>query len=193
MRNIRESLSKESMDILLDRILEVGYENLTDREKDMLNNPEKYDDIELNYFSNEVYREKYTKRIKIYDDDDIHISMSKEPNDEGNMIFFITLKNIEEKSTLGKFVFLFNPTDVNVNNNGALVFKLEQRDIYDNSPGKDKKYLDYIKEIEKPESVEEYDSQIVNVSQMVANVIRSIIMNHNAGLEGDENNPEDYD
>ena len=67
--NINESLSENSIDKLLDKIIDVGYKNLTDKEKDMLNNPHKYDD---EYFELDVYpfwNDKATLEIELLSED----------------------------------------------------------------------------------------------------------------------------
>lgn len=93
-----------------------------------------------------VYNEVDTPRWKVYDNANIHISRAKTPID-GELLFFVTLKNILKKSVFHKFVIKFpeNPENLEVNpNDDSIVIDNIQYDLYGNNM-RTPEYLEKIK------------------------------------------------
>lgn len=142
--NINESLSENSIDKLLDKIIDVGYKNLTDKEKDMLNNPHKYDDEYFEYYDKPIIHDIKSKNIiKIFNNDDFDIYINDDYDKAKTTYIYIQYKEIPINSILNTIIIKFNRSlfinKINKPDISKLIY-----DIYDNSLY-DENYINYIK------------------------------------------------
>jgi hypothetical protein len=171
---IYESLSRDSIDILLDKIIDVGYDNLSDKEKDMLNNPHKYNDDYLYYFNKPLVH--YFKKgdvLKIYDDENITIRLTKRMDDKNQLKFFVNFKKINKNNILCDSVIKFNLSTIKPPLHGEIKIKLDMTDIYDNN-FMDQEYVTFLREHESY-IINEYTKNISLIDNITTDIISSMI------------------
>lgn len=176
IKKIRESVSQEMIDRILDKINEVGFENLTQKEKDMLTFRNQFDDFDIRR-DKPIHREKFTKRVKIFEDDEIKVTISKFADDEGNIKYFGTFKMFPNEFILKQLVFVIN----------AKAKKSSLEDIYGLSL-KDQEFTEYIKD-----NVPEEQLKKLNIQKFIAICIKSftqLMQGTSLGEEGSMEEPQ---
>lgn len=166
VKPLKEALSQEAIDGILDRITEVGWDGLSEMEKDILKRKDEVDDFILNFIK-VVYKEPPVKdRLKLYPltskgqvDDEIKISLHKIMSDDHKFYMFVTNYFLEDDCPLKKIVAEFDVKNM----------KIRYMDIFGNNIF-DKEYNENISNYVKKEDLNKFSKIFFEKSIPIINI-----------------------
>ncbi len=191
VKYLKEALSQEAIDGILDRISEVGWDGISDKEKEILKKKDEVDDFVMNFIKVIHKEPPVSERLKLYPlekkgqvDDDLKIIILKPViNDDGFSKFFITFRFLDKDSPLYKIV-------------GVCDFKKRSMmwsDVYGNNIF-DKDYTENIKNYVKKQDLDNFQDNFYKKVLPVVNYQVIYIQNYlHSQIDKDSNNQYDSD